>query len=1159
MAKKLYGLLVGINDYPSPVPKLRGCVNDIEAFAAYLQARADEKEFDKPELLILKDNAATREAVIKGFQKHLSKAGKDDVALFYYSGHGAQAQTAKEFLHLEPDKLDETLVCYDSRESGNYDLADKELAHLIAEVAKKDPHITVILDCCHSGSGTRGPLKPEGAVRLAQTDMRERPLESYLFDAKNLKAVDFGESGWFTLPVGRHVLLAACQPSELAKETSTDDDKQQGAFSYGLLKTLETANQPLTYLDLRERASLRVRDRVSDQLPLLETSPGNQDAIKETFLGGATAKPVQFIASFDKNTNMWTLNAGTLHGIPKPNKDETTTLALFPENAKADELRNPDKALVEASVKKVFAQESQLELSKDDTDKLDKEKLYQAVIVDIPLAKLPVKFEGLQTGIEAARKALATISDGKPSLFVTEEEKNPEYRLIAQDGYLVARAADDRPLLEKIRKPKLEDAAKEAIGQLEHIARWKATSLLENSDSSLSAKDVKIIVRYDRKTIEDVSFTLSYDSKDQEPSFYMSLQNVSNKKLYCAVLALFESYEVMPIFQGELEPGEPFPLNDGAPISAYVDDDLWNLGITERKDTFKLLISQEPFDAQRLQQGSLNEYKGEKGLRDTRSSEGLGTLERLMNRVVTRGIRISSKPKQFDDWTTKTITLTTVRPNGDKSVDRSKSVELFSGVTLEPHPSLKATAKLSTITQLSRDLSGTNYSNFIVPEILRQDTFISQPLQFTTARGQDPGLSVLELEVENYQAVTSEEPLKLTLDMPLEEGEFILPIAFDGEHYLPLGYSKAVESGTRDTAGKQTQIVLERLPDPKRLRETIVAPGTPDERSLLGSLRILFQKLKSDWLGTKFEYPILAAVTVPDDAQVSFDKHYERDIEKVKAKVTDAKRVLLYVHGIIGDTLGMTASAQLAKIKQGDTEVPLKNNYDLILAFDYENLKTPIEENARGLKKRLEEVGLGEGHGKTLHVVAHSMGGLVSRWFIEREGGNKIVERLVMLGTPNAGSPWPSAEDWATGMLTVGLNGLSSAHWTTAVIAKLGAILGAALEHVDVALDEMKAESKFLDELAKSQDPGIPYTIIAGNTSLLNAENLLQKLKLKSYEALTKFLFSEANDMAVGVSSVNSVEAKRNPKPSVGEAVPSDHVGYFTVKESLSACIQALR
>ena len=42
--------------------------------------------------------------------------------------------------------------------------------------------------------------------------------------------------------------------------------------------------------------------------------------------------------------------------------------------------------------------------------------------------------------------------------------------------------------------------------------------------------------------------------------------------------------------------------------------------------------------------------------------------------------------------------------------------------------------------------------------------------------------------------------------------------------------------------------------------------------------------------------------------------------------------------------------------------------------------------------------------------IAFHIGGLVARWFIEREGGNRVVQHLVMLGTPNAGSPWPTAE-----------------------------------------------------------------------------------------------------------------------------------------------------
>jgi Caspase domain len=154
MARNIYALLVGIDAYQAPVRPLRGCKNDIHQVETLLAARA-QTSGDRFYAKVLTDTAATRLAIIEGFRQHLRQAKADDVALFYYSGHGSQQKSPPEFWHLEPDRLDETLVCHDSRKPGSWDLADKELAQLITEVAESKPHVAVILDCCHSGSGTR--------------------------------------------------------------------------------------------------------------------------------------------------------------------------------------------------------------------------------------------------------------------------------------------------------------------------------------------------------------------------------------------------------------------------------------------------------------------------------------------------------------------------------------------------------------------------------------------------------------------------------------------------------------------------------------------------------------------------------------------------------------------------------------------------------------------------------------------------------------------------------------------------------------------------------------------------------------------------------------------------------------------------------------------
>ena len=180
MAYQVYALLVGIDEYPDQISNLKGCVNDVNTLSAYLDSRvADENHQVHTKVLL--DQNATRMAIIESFREHLGQATQDDIVLFAFSGHGSQEPAPQEYWHLEPDRLNETLVCWDSRSEGCKDLSDKEIAQLIADVAKQGAQVTVILDCCHSGSGTRE------LGRLFPPDTRQHPLESYLLSKETNK------------------------------------------------------------------------------------------------------------------------------------------------------------------------------------------------------------------------------------------------------------------------------------------------------------------------------------------------------------------------------------------------------------------------------------------------------------------------------------------------------------------------------------------------------------------------------------------------------------------------------------------------------------------------------------------------------------------------------------------------------------------------------------------------------------------------------------------------------------------------------------------------------------------------------------------------------------------------------------------------------------
>ena len=68
--KKLYVLLVGINDYPAPNPTLKGCIKDIDQIESYLHEFCST-DYDL-QIRRLENQTATYDNVIKGFREHLS-------------------------------------------------------------------------------------------------------------------------------------------------------------------------------------------------------------------------------------------------------------------------------------------------------------------------------------------------------------------------------------------------------------------------------------------------------------------------------------------------------------------------------------------------------------------------------------------------------------------------------------------------------------------------------------------------------------------------------------------------------------------------------------------------------------------------------------------------------------------------------------------------------------------------------------------------------------------------------------------------------------------------------------------------------------------------------------------------------------------------------
>ena len=619
MAKKIYALLVGINNYhPASSPSIRsltGCINDIKTIEAYLRDRIDKdsewtlvESTDVP--WILTNEQATRQAIIDGFQQHLCKADSDDVALFYYAGHGSQQTVPEAFSHLELDKYNETLICYDSRTKDNWDIADKELAYLISQVSKNNPHTVVILDCCHSGTGTRDVE----TVRQAPSDGRQRPWDSFIF-ASDLAALDKQDNIKFQGFKGKHIAIAACRSNQKAKEYIGEEGQPRGAFSYFFTETLKKTNGGISYRDLVRNVSALVVSQFKEQSPQVEAT--NTEELNQPFLGGAVGTRNQyFTLTYSTKHNSWVIDSGALHGIPESSKGTHTLLAVFPVGSSTEELHQLDNAIAEAKVTQVLPQISKVEIIGDSS--LSQNQSYWAVITSTPLAALKVYIQG-DTGEEkAVEQAYAALGQASPyqnsSLYVdvVDSPDDAYCTLLARDGqYWIIK--DNRSLVAPI--PEQEGACL-AIQRLEHIARWNNILTLESPATSFIKPEqvemsIQILSGQEVSSFKgDLEKRVHYTNQEGEwksPLIQVTLTNNSSRRLFCNLLELSESYGVyLPFFEDRSSIVlEPYTSIQGD-NTFYIPDAFLEQGVTEYKEIFKLIVSTTEFDAGLLEQDGLN-------------------------------------------------------------------------------------------------------------------------------------------------------------------------------------------------------------------------------------------------------------------------------------------------------------------------------------------------------------------------------------------------------------------------------------------------------------------------------------------------------------------------------------------------------------------------
>jgi metacaspase-1 len=317
-------LLLGINEFKK-ISGLNGCVNDVENMRRLL---TEQFGFSSANVKVMLNENVVKSDVKKQMKWLFKDAQPGDRLVFHVSSHGSYTADLDGD---EDDGADELVCLYDM------DFADPESYLLDDELRRwteslpSGAELTMVMDCCHSGTGTRlmmapAPRKPHQQVPMRVDDQATlartfgglapgargielAPAAARALDpaSQNLVRIRFVDpppaikeavakrkpksTRGFVEAKINHVLLAGCRADQTAAD-ATIGGAPNGAFTYHLCETLRGGGVDLDRQQLIDRVEQALRSGHFSQVPQLEASSRSGP-----LFGGKRVVPAQTSAS----------------------------------------------------------------------------------------------------------------------------------------------------------------------------------------------------------------------------------------------------------------------------------------------------------------------------------------------------------------------------------------------------------------------------------------------------------------------------------------------------------------------------------------------------------------------------------------------------------------------------------------------------------------------------------------------------------------------------------------------------------------------------------------------------------------------------------------------------------------------------------------------
>lgn len=272
-------MIVAVGEYAptSLIPPIAS-VNDVK----YIKAALNKNGFTDKNIQTLINAKATKAAILKALTDLAARAKKKDIVVIHFACHGQQIRDQKtiELGKDEDDGYDEALMPYDAKPrysptgyKGEKHLRDDDLYPKLLAIRQKigpEGSLLILLDACHSGTGTRA----EGfaVTRGDPTPFPdpENPMDSVI----NLSAAEAKQGFFEAIPdsISNMVVISGSAPHQENKQVVVNYE-ELGSLSYSFYKAMSEMPPGNDYGLLFEKIKATIQSFIPDQVPVIEGNP----------------------------------------------------------------------------------------------------------------------------------------------------------------------------------------------------------------------------------------------------------------------------------------------------------------------------------------------------------------------------------------------------------------------------------------------------------------------------------------------------------------------------------------------------------------------------------------------------------------------------------------------------------------------------------------------------------------------------------------------------------------------------------------------------------------------------------------------------------------------------------------------------------------------